>query len=488
MNTLKYLFCAGILVFSAVVVTATGADVAPADFTRPEPGEDRPAGEATHRKMINRDAFSHASANMSFERELDFRIGNGFFRRFWATAPASTQAADGLGPLYNARACQSCHLKDGRGRPPAGPDEPAVSMFLRLSIPPRTEEDRRLLAERRVNVIPEPVYGVQLQNFAVRGIKPEGQMRVDYEEVPVTFKDGTVVSLRRPTYRVVDLAYGDLHPATMLSPRVAPPMIGLGLLEMLDEEDILAAADPGDSDGNGISGRPNRVWSVEHGKVMLGRFGWKAGVATVDEQAQAAFNSDIGISVPLFPAGSGECTRQQTECLAAPDGNSPQYDGLEVGHQVAGLVAFYARNLAIPARRDYDHPDVLAGKRIFYQSGCADCHRPHYRTRTDAAFPEQSNQLIWPYTDMLLHDMGEGLADNRPEGDADGREWRTAPLWGIGLTPVVSEYPNYLHDGRARTLLEAILWHGGEARHSRDAVVALPREQRERLIRFVESL
>ncbi len=488
MNTLKSLLSAGILMFNAVVVAAAGLDVPPTDFTRPEPGEESPAGEATYRKTINREAFSHASANMSFERELDFRVGNGFFRRFWATAPASTQAADGLGPLYNARACQNCHLRDGRGHPPAGPDEPTVSMFLRLSIPPQTEEDRRLLAERRVNVIPEPVYGAQLQNFAVRGIRSEGQMRVDYEEVPVTLQDGTVVSLRRPTYSMVDLAYGDLHPATMSSPRVAPPMIGLGLLEMLDEEDILAAADPADEDGNGVSGRPNRVWSVEHGKVMLGRFGWKAGVASVDEQGQAAFSGDIGISVPLFPAGSGECTRRQVECLAAPNGNSPQYDDLEAGHQVAGLVAFYSRNLAVPARRDYDHPDVLEGKRIFYQSGCADCHRPRYRTRTDAAFPEQSNQLIWPYTDMLLHDMGEGLADHRPEGDADGREWRTAPLWGIGLTPVVSEYPSYLHDGRARTLLEAILWHGGEARRSRDAVAGLPREQRERLLRFVESL
>jgi CxxC motif-containing protein (DUF1111 family) len=208
----------------------------PTDFTSAEPGEDMPGGAATHRKMVNRDAFSHASANMGFERELDFKIGNGFFRRFWVTAPSSTQAADGLGPLFNARACQNCHVKDGRGHPPAGPGEAAVSMFLRLSIPPQTEADRRLLAEHRVSVIPEPTYGTQLQNFAVQGVKPEGQMRIEYEEVPVTLTDGTVVSLRKPTYSVADPAYGPLHPATMLSPRVAPPMIGLGLLEMLDEE------------------------------------------------------------------------------------------------------------------------------------------------------------------------------------------------------------------------------------------------------------
>lgn len=488
MKIIRYLLPAGLLVLHAVVMAGTGSDPLPVDFTRPEPGEDMPAGAATHRKMINRDVFSHASANMNFERKLDFKIGNGFFRRFWATAPSSTQAADGLGPLYNARACQNCHLKDGRGHPPAGPNEAAVSMFLRLSIPPRTEEERRLLAEHRSNVIPEPTYGAQLQNFAIRGIKPEGQMRIEYEEIPIALKDGTVVSLRKPTYRIDELAYGDLDPATMLSPRVAPPMIGLGLLEMIDERDILAAADSEDGDGDGISGRPNRVWSLEFGKVMLGRFGWKAGVATVNEQGQAAFSGDIGISVPLFPAGAGECTERQGACRAAPDGNSPQYDGLEAGRQVTDLVAFYSRNLAVPARRDYDHADVLEGKRIFYQSGCADCHRPKYRTRTENAYPELSGQLIWPYTDMLLHDMGEDLADHRPEGAADGREWRTAPLWGIGLTPVVSEHPNYLHDGRARSLLEAILWHGGEARRSRDAVAGLSGKQRELLIRFVESL
>lgn len=478
MNRVTYGLLAGWLILSPAV----------ADYPGTEPGEDMPAGQATHRKAINRDVFSHPSANMSFERQLDFNIGNGFFRRFWVTAPSSTRAADGLGPLFNARACQNCHIKDGRGHPPDGRDETAVSLLLRLSIPPQTMEDRRLLAERRINAVAEPTYGAQLQNFSVQGVPPEGQMRVTYEDIRVELADGTVVKLRKPTYDILDPAYGPLHPDTMLSPRVAPQMIGLGLLEMIEERDILAAADPADSDGDGISGRPNRVWSVDHGTVMLGRFGWKAGVATVNEQGQAAFSGDIGISVPLFPAGAGDCTARQTACLAAPNGNSPQYDDLEAGHQVTDLVAFYSRNLAVPARRDYDAPEVLEGKRLFHQSGCAACHRPHFQTRTDAAFPEQSDQSIWPYTDMLLHDMGEGLADHRPEGEADGREWRTAPLWGVGLTTVVSEQGNYLHDGRARTLLEAILWHGGEAQRSRDAVAGLSRVQRDRLIRFVESL
>jgi CxxC motif-containing protein (DUF1111 family) len=337
-------------------------------------------------------------------------------------------------------------------------------------------------------VIAEPTYGTQLQNFAIQGVKAEGHMRIDYKETAVELGDGTEVSLRVPVYSIGAPGYGPLRSDTMLSARVAPPMIGLGLLEMIDEKDILTSSDPADSNGDGISGRPNRVWSVEQGDVMLGRFGWKAGVATINEQAQTAFSTDIGISVPLFPAGAGECTEYQPECTRAPDGNSVQYDGLEAGHQVTGLVTFYARNLAVPARRDYDHPDVLTGKRLFYQNGCIACHRPKFVTRSDASYPEQSGQLIWPYTDLLLHDMGEGLADGRPEGEADGREWRTAPLWGIGLTTKVGGHGYYLHDGRARSILEAILWHGGEAQRSRDAVIGMSTPDRERLIRFVESL
>jgi CxxC motif-containing protein (DUF1111 family) len=458
------------------------------DFSRPEAGEGLPGGATSHGKPLDRDAFTHPSANLSLDRKLDFQIGNGFFKRLWVTAPSSTQAADGLGPLYNARSCQRCHINDGRGHPPSGPDDNAVSMFLRLSIPPQDDVQRRALVEHRGKSIPEPTYGNQLQDFAIAGHKAEGRLHIDYQEVPVELADGTVVKLRKPTYSVADPAYGPLHPETMLSPRIAPQMIGLGLLEAIVERDILARADPDDRDGDGISGRPNRVWSAKEKKVMLGRFGWKAGSVSVDEQSQDAFADDIGISVPLHPGGAGDCTARQVECRQAPNGNSPQYDDLEAPRQVTDLVAFYSRNLAVPARRDHDHPDVLAGKRLFYGIGCVACHRPKYVTGGAAPDPELANQLIWPYTDLLLHDMGEGLADHRPEGDAGGREWRTAPLWGIGLIPVVSGHSNYLHDGRARSLLEAILWHGGEAQPQRDAVKKLSAHERNQLIRFVESL
>jgi len=465
------------------------AVVAPTDdFTRPEAFEPLPGGATTWQGAVNANAFSHSSANMSFKRELDFKIGNGLFRRLWVSAPSSTTSADGLGPLFNARSCQRCHLKDGRGHPPASDDDSAVSMFLRLSIPPQNEADRAALASGRVNVIPEPTYGGQLQDLAIQGLKAEGKMTIRYEEEPVTLADGTVVTLRRPVYGISDLGYGALHPEVMLSPRVAPPMIGLGLLEAVYAEDIESRADPEDADGDGISGQVNRVWDQESGSVMLGRFGWKAGQPSLLQQSTHAINGDIGISTPGMPAAAGDCTERQRECLAAPDGNSDLHDGLEASAEMLQLITFYSRNLAVPARRDPGDPQVLAGKRVFYDSGCVACHRPKYVTRRDSLGEEQSFQLIWPYSDLLLHDMGEGLADNRPESQASGSEWRTAPLWGIGLTETVNGHTRFLHDGRARSLLEAVLWHGGEAEAARQKVVALPAEQREALLAFLRSL
>ncbi|MCP5301311.1 MAG: thiol oxidoreductase [Chromatiaceae bacterium] len=474
------LLCASCLL--TAVTVAAEAMVASA-------GARNPGGDATHHKQINRDAFSHASANMSFEREIDFKVGNGFFKRLWVTAPASTQSADGLGPLYNARSCQRCHLKDGRGHPPNGADDDAVSMFLRVSIPPQDAEQQALLDGGRVGNIPEPAYGLQLQDFAIPGHRAEYRLGVRYDDLPVALGDGTVVTLRSPTYTAEDLGFGPLHPQAQLSPRVAQQMLGLGLLEAIAEDDIVAAADPDDRDGDGISGRPNRVWSGELGRVALGRFGHKAGMPSISEQSQAAFNGDIGISVPLHPDAAGDCTVAQTACRAAPNGNSPQQDNLEADRRIVDLVVFYARNLAVPARRDADHPDVVAGEALFHASGCAACHTPSHRTRGDEAVAiEQRGQTIWPYTDLLLHDMGEGLADHRPEALASGSEWRTAPLWGIGLTPVVNGHDHYLHDGRARGVLEAVLWHDGEARAARDSVAAMSKTERDQLVRFVESL
>jgi len=476
-------------VFAGMTPEQRAAILAPTtDFTQAERWEALSGGSATNRKRLGKDAFAQASANLSFEELSDFLVGDGLFRRTWVTAPASTQAADGLGPLYNARACQRCHLKDGRGHPPSGPDDSAVSMFLRLSVPPTTEEEHALLADGRAAVIPEPTYGGQLQDLAIPGHQAEGRMVIHYEETPVTLADGEVVSLRRPSYTVSELGFGAMRADVMMSPRVAPPMIGLGLLEAIDEADILAAADPDDADGDGISGRPNRVWSAEHGLVMLGRFGWKAGQPTLAAQNAGAMAGDIGVSNPLNPDAWGDCTPAQTACRAGPHGDSPQYDGLEAPDAMMKLILFYARNLAVPARRDVDDPTVLRGKQLFYESGCTGCHTPKFATRRDYEVPALAGQLIWPYSDLLLHDMGDGLADHRPEGAADGREWRTPPLWGIGLTEAVNGHTYFLHDGRARGLAEAILWHGGEAQAARDAFAALPAADRAALVAFLNSL
>jgi CxxC motif-containing protein (DUF1111 family) len=450
-----------------------------------------PGGSATTRESINtRDAFSHFSNGIGFEGEARFKVGNAIFRKLWVSAPSSTKASDGLGPLYNSRACQSCHFKDGRGHPPKAnwPDDNSESMFLRLSIPPETEEQRRLLAERRVNSIDEPVYGGQLQNLAIQGIDGEGHMHITYEEVPVTLGDGSTVSLRKPTYSITDLKYGPLHPKVMMSPRVAPQMIGLGLLEAVPEDQIRARADPDDADGDGISGRTNEVWSIEKDKLTLGRFGWKAGVPSIAEQSAHAFAGDMGLSTPLVRTSAGDCTAAQTACLNAPNGESERDGNVEVGPKLFDLVVFYAQNLAVPPRRDMDDPTVRRGKELFHALNCQGCHAPSFTTGKVEGQPHLSHQKIWPYTDLLLHDMGEGLADNRPEGMADGREWRTAPLWGIGLTETVSGHTYFLHDGRARSIEEAILWHGGEAQASRDGYAAMSKADREALHQFVNSL
>ncbi len=456
-------------------------------FARPERYERRPGGAATVFKALSRDAFSHPSANMPFERELDFRVGNGIFRKVWVSAPSSTKASDGLGPLFNARSCQRCHLKDGRGHPPAE-GERAESMFLRLSIPPRNTADRIALRDYRKAVIAEPTYGGQLQNFSVQGVSAEGEMVIAYQETPVVLADGDAASLRVPSYGVTNLRYGPFHPDTMMSPRVAPPIIGMGLLEAIAEADIFTGADPDDRDGDGISGRPNRVRSDEHGKVMLGRFGWKAGQPTVAQQAASAFRGDVGISTPVYPRPHGDCTPAQRECRAAPHGGDPEARGAEASAEMFDLLVFYSRNLGVPARRNIDDAQVLEGKRLFYEANCTGCHTPKFVTGRASIGKEQSFQLIWPYSDLLLHDMGEGLSDGRPEGEATGREWRTPPLWGIGLTETVNGHTLFLHDGRARNLLEAILWHGGEAAAAKRRVVNMTREERAALLAFLRSL
>lgn len=457
------------------------------DFGKAENFELMQGGAGTSQRGVSADSFSDFSANITFAEEEEFKLGNALFRKLWVSSPSSTQASDGLGPLFNARACQSCHLKDGRGHPPEG-DRDHTSMFFRLARPAATAEEQARLDRIDIASLPDPVYGGQLQDQAVPGMAAEGRMVITYTEEPVTLADGETVMLRRPRYSVSELNYGALDPTTVLSPRIANPMIGLGLIEAIPEEDIRALADPDDVDGDGISGRPARARDHRTGEIKLGRFGWKAQNASVRDQSSSAFAGDIGISTPDDPRHFGDCTETQAACLEAATGVQPRLGETEGPAAVLDLVTFYAKNLAVPKRRDVDNAQVLRGKQVFYASGCISCHRPKFVTSRKAENKAQAFQLIWPYSDFLLHDMGEGLADGQAVGDATGQEWRTPPLWGIGLTQVVSGHSFFLHDGRARNLTEAILWHGGEAEAARNAFAAANLEDRKALITFLESL
>ena len=452
-------------------------------FTQAEPGEALSAGAATVHKR-DHNAFSLPSANLSPLRRLDFSVGNSFFRNPWVIAPSTTTARDGLGPLFNTNACQNCHIKDGRGHPP-GPDAiSAASMLVRLSIPAtaanRADPATREILER-LGVLAEPTYGRQLQDMANPGVAPEAKVRVEYRSRPVAFTDGTLVELRQPQLKISQLGYGPLHPQTLVSARVAPPMIGLGLLEAIAEADILANADPDDANGDGISGRPNAVWDAARGKTVLGRFGWKAGQPSLNQQNAHAFAGDMGLTTDLLT--QDPCTAAQADCRSAVNGGEP-----EVSASILASVLFYSRTLGVPARRQVEAPQVLAGKGLFHQAGCPACHTPRFTTASEAAEPELAGQLIRPYSDLLLHDLGDGLADQRPEFQADGQEWRTPPLWGIGLSETVNGHTQFLHDGRARNLLEAILWHGGEAEAARQRVLQFDATERAALLAFLNSL
>lgn len=450
-------------------------------FTKAEPGEARSGGAATVRKT-DQNAFSLPSANLPPSRRVDFSVGNSFFRSPWVIAPSTTTARDGLGPLFNTNACQNCHIKDGRGHPPTPDAANAVSMLVRLSIPDSPAYAKVI---EQVGVVPEPVYGGQFQDMAVPGVTPEGKVRVEYTPVPIRFKDGTEVELRKPVLQFTQLGYGPMHPDTRFSARVAPPMIGLGLLEAIPEEAILANAAAQAKENNGIKGRVNRVWDDELQKTVAGRFGWKAGQPNLNQQNVHAFSGDMGLTTSLRPFD--DCTDAQTACKQAPNGNGPDGEP-EVSDNILRLVLFYTRNLAVPARRGVNDEQVLAGKNLFFQAGCQSCHTPKYTTAANAAEPELANQVIRPYSDLLLHDMGDGLADNRTEFKASGRDWRTPPLWGIGLTQAVSGHTQFLHDGRARNLLEAVLWHGGEAQQAQQQVLSFNAEQRAALLAFLNSL
>jgi len=437
---------------------------------RPPPVPSRAeSGGATSVFDATISAFAQPARNLGAGERRDFATGNNFFNDAWVIAPSSTTGRDGLGPTFNATSCSGCHFKDGRAAPPA-PGENGPGLLFRLSVPG---------AGARGEPLVEPTYGDQLQPQAVPGVPAEGKVEISYAEVEGRMADGTPYTLQRPTYTLVP-ALGPVAPGTMLSPRVAPAIVGMGLLEAVPEANVTARADAGDGDGDGISGRPNRVWNSSTQRVELGRFGWKANQPTVDQQVAGAFVGDIGITSRLSPVQN--CPPPQALCAAAPSGGEPELDDLKLDR-----VTFYSRTLAVPARRDVADPVTARGAATFASLGCSSCHTPSMRTGA-SPIPALADQEIQPFSDLLLHDMGPDLADDRPDFEATGTEWRTPPLWGIGLVETVNGHTRFLHDGRARSLEEAVLWHGGEGEAARRRYTELPAPERAALLTFLRSL
>lgn len=412
------------------------------------------------------EAFNYPLRNLRQELRGPFQIGDGVFNRNWVTAPATPQGSDGLGPTYNALSCSGCHSNNGRGAPPSHDGEPFLGLLLRVSVPGTDEHG---------GPMPDPSYGGQINQRAILGVSAEAMPLVTYTESEGRYADGTAYSLRVPTYSFASLSFGPLGAGAMISPRVAPQMIGLGLLEAVSEDTVLAFAQ-----ANG--GRPNYVWNVATQKAELGRFGWKANQPNLEQQTFAAFLGDIGITSMMFPTDN--CPPVQTACAAAPPSlTEPNLEPIK-----ADAMVVHALGLAVPARRNLDDPQAQRGEQLFNTIGCASCHIPELDTSALEGWPELSNQHIRPFTDLLLHDMGPDLADNRPDFLATGAEWRTPPLWGLGLVESINGGLFLLHDGRARGFAEAILWHGGAGQRARDAFRALPARDRDAVVAFLQSL
>ena len=433
-----------------------------------EAGEENSGGTATVFNTSS-EAFGFAVNGLTSEQETDFGIGNSFFRQSWVSAPASTTARDGLGPFFNAVSCSSCHFKDGRGRPPSFDGELGRGLLLRLS-------KNGVLPNG--HALSDPIYGNQLQDNAILGQTVKGRIKITYQSITEILADGTVVTLQKPIYQINNLGYGSLSSNTIISPRIANQVIGLGLLEAVSESTILSFIS---SNNQGtISGKANYVYDVESNSQKLGRFGWKANQPSLRQQVAGAFSGDMGITTSIFPL---ENAPPSVDLSIIPNGGAP-----EITNSNFDKVVLYSTTLAVPARRDVGNQNVLKGKKIFNDIQCASCHIPKMQTGNSYPIATLRNQTIRPYSDMLLHDMGNELADNAPDFLATGNEWRTQPLWGIGLINTVNGHTNLLHDGRARNVTEAILWHGGEAQISKEKFKQLSTKDRTDLLSFINSL
>lgn len=443
------------------------ADSTATTLTPGVPETELSAGTATVNDASGR-AFQLPIPTLTAARLQRHKLGDSLFSLGFLDGLTATPTAPnvGLGPLFNNTSCFACHEQNGRGQPPLAP-RAYRGMLFRLSVPPIFVDDPPR---------PAPGFGGQLQNRAIAGFAAEGTVDITYERVAGQFDDGTPYELQRPTYRIVQ-PYIALPPNVQLSPRIAPQIVGLGLLEAVPDAEILMRTDENDRDDDGISGKANVVFGGITGVRRLGRFGHKASTASLLIQTATAYNEDVGITSPLLPTEN--CALQHPLCGPHPP---------DVTLEHVETVAFYTRTLAVPARRDVHETDVRRGAELFARARCSACHTPTLRTASQGVEPEQANLTIHPYTDLLLHDMGADLSDGRPDFRASGNEWRTPPLWGIGLSGFVTGHTRFLHDGRARNLEEAVLWHGGEAQSARDFYRKLSKTERDALLKFLSSL
>ncbi|WP_444995563.1 di-heme oxidoreductase family protein [Aliikangiella sp. IMCC44359] len=439
---------------------------------------------------VNLTTFIRPNKELDLKQQMPFWVGLSFFRDPWVVAPASTTARDGLGPLFNARSCITCHVNGGRGALPAENSSAPVALIFKLG----SEKGHPQLGN-----LGDPIYGHQLQVRSInrninKGLAPlnpvdlsllaaEGGVRRSCKEILGQFADGETYRLCQPHYEVVNLSYGQLAKPNVLSPRLAPPLLGLGLLEKIPQAAILKNEDVDDSDNNSISGKANWVWDRTQNKKRLGRFGFKAAQPSVEQQSAAAFNNDMGITSAIYP--KEECTSVQVGCLIQKRREGLKHK-LDIETSLLQQVVFFTANLAVPKVRNFNASLYKQGREVFYEFNCHDCHQPSFKIASTKKDSEE--HIIWPYSDLLLHDMGEGLQDQQAEFLADGREWRTPPLWGLGLQKQVTGENAFLHDGRARSLLEAVLWHGGEAKASQQQLLMSNKSQREALLFFLNSI
>lgn len=459
------------------------------DFLIPEFAQSEwlPAGGMTAKQFSNR-TYIDTGRNLSGKQRLDFWTGFSLFRDPWVIAPSSTEDRDGLGPLFNTRSCISCHSAGARGPAAVEGISTPSSLVIRLGL--RDGNATQTSQRQKVNAFflsrTFQYYGEQIQPRAIKILQPgldnelKGEAKLDlkYKRKIGQYADGTSYTLRSPSYQLTSLAFGELDEDVGISPRLAPPVFGGGLLDAIDEQDLLNQEDVNDRDNDGISAKYNIVNNA------VGRFGLKGKHPTLKQQVAAAFRDDIGITNNIFP--SETCSRFEDKCHKASKLGG--HKSVEIPDKLMDLVIKFNTYLAVPPARNLDSKNARAGRSIFYQAKCDVCHKPNYTTDKQYPIAELAGQKIWPYTDLALHDMGQDLADNVTENSATGREWKTPPLWGLGLRRLYKSDAVYLHDGRAQSIEEAILWHGGEATASQQHFTQLDANARAQLLAFLDSI